>query len=148
MKTVKVKTSELSGKALDWAVGQIDRDLSGLKWSYNSSDGLVFAIETTGDMSTTGPVYFLSNGIHTLAVAKACEVYGVKPYSPSTNWSQCGPLIDKYIEAFMVSGDDKVAVSKHGKYCMIGHDFMTSSCRTIVVNKLGDEVEIPEELAS
>lgn len=112
---MKVKTGELIGKALDYAVGKAVCD--DVRCNIKGFD---------------------------VVEAKWCGRW--YPWSPSDSWTQCGPLIDEHIEAFMTSKTDKVAVPKNGTLCMSGECFMISSCRTIVVNALGDEVEIPEEL--
>lgn len=87
-------------------------------------------------------------------------------YSPSTIWSQGGPLIDKYQIRFYgvqylkgrgrgdyigatigfaqtVSGENAQEWADVG----IGTAHLVAACRAIVAAKLGDEVEVPEELS-
>ena len=100
---MKVKTSELQGPALDWAVCR--------------------AIDTK---------YF---GAIT---------------SPSTDWSQCGPLVEQLgvaispeqfgWEAAVYDGGHINPVDGQGPAPLI------AACRAIVETKLGDEVDVPEGL--
>lgn len=113
-----VKTSELTGSALDWSVAEatgkplIRKELGGLR------------IE-------------LCRGI-------------AAQWAPSFNWHQGGPLIDKY--GVWLSDDTGEAVAScypHvNEYVHVGPTRLTAACRAIVHLKLGDEVDVPEELLS
>ena len=78
-------------------------------------------------------------------------------WSPSTDWSQGGPLYDKYLGNSTHSpyhagsdicysagvGSDNPAVSHvwcHGPTALV------SFCRSLVLSKLGDTVQVPKEL--
>lgn len=122
---MKVKTSDLRGAALDWAVAAA-RDLS-----FGLSCGQIYLPNSSGDF--------------------------VREYSPSSNWAHGGPLIDSF----------KVDIYWHERYggggpmfeahCgtefvladrpdTVGETALIAICRAIVLAKLGDEVEIPDEL--
>ncbi|KLU14712.1 phage protein NinX family protein [Xenorhabdus griffiniae] len=118
---MKIKTSELTGRALDWAVARVA--------------GLDVIITRFGNM----------------------VVRGMPDYSPSTDWAQCGPLIEKYeMDVCPVMGgnycaglsiiegalcpDDYVNIDMHGQTPQI------AICRAVVAAQLGAEVEIPDEL--
>jgi hypothetical protein len=101
-----MKTNELTGAALDWAVAMAEN------W--------------------------------------AGADFEVKPYS--TDWSQGGPIIEReFITIINAAGDDvwsaypiaddPVAHRKSGPTPLI------AAMRCYVASKLGDEVEIPEELS-
>lgn len=133
MGTVTVKTSELIGDALDYAVakceGATDFDYDGMAcW---------FLLR--------GKVYVLSSG--TMA------------YSPSTNWAQGGPIIEResidtftekksYHDSWLAS----VARYQNAKK-LVGwriHQYgpapLIAAMRCYVASKLGDAVQIPTEL--
>ncbi|MDA3131711.1 phage protein NinX family protein [Atlantibacter subterraneus] len=122
---MKVKTSELSGKALDWAVAETQ----GIK-----------------RITTTRKEF----GLY---VAKNI----VPPYS--TEWAWCGPLIEKYHINFNSIFDG----SNSNLFATIGYrltisgknatgaggkefNYQLATCRAVVAAKLGDEVDIPDEL--
>ncbi|PHM23284.1 phage protein NinX family protein [Xenorhabdus budapestensis] len=113
---MKIKTSELTGKALDWAV----------------------------------------------ALAMGSEIIFTRYrrmciYSPSTDWAQCGKLIEEYeMDLAPVMGgtycaglsitegalctDDYVSIDMYGDTPQI------AICRAVVAAQLGAEVEVPDEL--
>lgn len=73
------------------------------------------------------------------------------PFSPSTNWAQGGPLIDKYDVAFLrgaATGEicafiGPVGPSEFDEDWMIGPDRLIAAFRAIVQSVYGDEV--PDE---
>ena len=113
----KIKTSELQGAALDWAVGSslgMELRVSG----YPDGEGgteFTFAAKIPG---------------------------GYKAYTPSTNWSQGGPLIESH-EVEIEAGPWSACC---GIKTMHGDTILEAACRAIVSAKLGDEVDVPEEL--
>jgi hypothetical protein len=121
---MKIKTSELTGAALDWAVakreGHID-DFNG--WLHEAS---------------------------LLEVAEG-------DYTPSTNWAQGGPIIERegisvfcgglgatgYWNAYYADRDEWHDVDLHKQ---VGPTPLIAAMRCVVDSTLGDEVDIPEEL--
>lgn len=69
-------------------------------------------------------------------------------YSPSTNWSQGGPLIDEYRMLVCPPEEtDQWDASVNGDYEMhYGSTALIALCRAIVAAKLGKEVSIPASL--
>lgn len=108
---MKVKTSELFGKALDWAVAKCEQ--------------------------------------------ATCKNIGA-PARYSTDWSQGGPIIERElirIIAPTVRGVEWVArikqglpSSMNGWFEKTGSTPLIAAMRCYVTFKMGDEVEIPEEL--
>jgi hypothetical protein len=115
-----VSVSELTGAALDWCVAM--------------SIGLVAALYNSNDIE-----YFKDD----------IQVYE-DGFSPSTNWTQGGPLIDKYhvfLEKFPQS--QWLAKAYDDEWCRgksEGPTALIAICRAVVTLKLGKTVEIPEEL--
>ena len=121
MKTVRV--SDLEGAALDWAVAKA----CGIGvWVKN---GHVFQdILGTPD--------------------NPCSVW-----SPSKGWGQCGPLIEGRIVFLALNG--RMNRRPDGWSCLpvgtrgvpaFGETPLIAACRAIVAAKLGDVVDVPEEL--
>jgi hypothetical protein len=113
-----MRTNELTGAALDWAVAKCE----GLLCFGYRTNGERFAVE-------------LSDG----------EVEG---FMPSTDWAQGGPIIER----------EGIQLWKGGTWCAsldqsfnppefeTGETPLIAAMRCYVASKLGDEVEIPEEL--
>lgn len=136
MKTVR--TSELIGAALDWAVGLADRRELELPSGVPGRTGVVWC--EPFEVKLEGKV---------IGHDKARRYW-----SPSTDWSQGGPLIGKHGFDFEWIGSDW-----HGKpikqFCANGYDLaaegwgdthLIAACRAIVISKFGSEIQIPAEL--
>lgn len=106
---MKIKTSELTGFALDWAVNQIE---------------------------------------------ECCD----DPHTPlfSTDWTQSGPIIEREkIEWQWLPATDKQHQYGARKpslgglnrtFCMDGPTVLIAAMRCFVASKLGDEVDVPDDL--
>ena len=84
-----------------------------------------------------------------------CELdYGMGTYSPSTDWSQGGPIIERErIQVFPHNGASDWCGVIHvlrdryiGILTQDGPTPLIAAMRCYIASKLGDEVEIPEEL--
>ncbi|EKT4522782.1 DUF2591 family protein [Pseudomonas putida] len=120
MKTIAV--SGLIGAALDWAVAK--------------AEGIKTKAELSGDDGSGNPVEWLSwdNG------------FGPKQWSPSSDWSVCGPLIAKYHAEFKRGAVRMYTASLlvDGKpFNGIGATHLEAFCRGLVHAKLGRDVEYP-----
>ena len=134
---VEVKTAELAGPALDWAVAKACRyecgrlPRIGNTLGCNLPDGLQYVIGR-------------------LCCASIAEELNARFSRPSTDWAQGGPLIDKYnIWLSGPIGDRKewsAAINLSADE-MRGETALIAICRTIVAAKLGDVVQVPVELA-
>jgi hypothetical protein len=118
---IDVKTSELSGPALRWAVAQAER------------------LEVT----IHPPAY--GNG-HRITVKGRPEAY-----RPDMDWGQGGPLIENYkldIGAPMESkqGPWNANTEWGNPLGCKGETPLIAACRAIVAAKLGDTVTVPAEL--
>lgn len=121
-----MKTSELSGAALDWAVARITNP----EWW---DDGYM-----AGD-----PI-------------AALEMDDGSAYSPSTDWSQGGPIIEREkIEWQWLPSSEKSHQYGARKpslgglnrtFCMDGPTVLVAAMRCFVASRLGDEVDVPEQL--
>lgn len=119
-----MKTNQLTGDALDWAVVKCECDMPApFKSIPVVLNGTVRVFR--GDM-----------GLHSA------------PISPSTNWAQGGMIIER--EGIAVWQFDDVTWRAMGKDAvpdpMEGTTPLIAAMRCYVASKLGDEVEIPTEL--
>lgn len=129
MAFVEVKTSELTGAALDWAVG------SAQGWVTYPNDSI-----ERGDIWHTDP-----------EKAPFGRTMRVANFQPSTNWNQGGPLIDKHIiDLTFTYGGPGFYARHRDKPCdgdqQYGETALIATCRAHVFAKLGDAVNVPAEL--
>ena len=121
-----MKTSELTGAALDWAVARCEEGEA------------------------------LAEGWHPHFAPYGGELrLRATPYAPSTDWSQGGPIIEREkidIQCWdahsmpwkaSIDGDTDAGIALYVEY---GLTPLIAAMRCYVASKLGDDVEIPEEL--
>jgi hypothetical protein len=121
MKTIKV--SEATGATLDW---------------------LVAKCEDESIRIAAGKVRF--------ALSQFTNDYDL--YSPSTDWAQGGPIIEREeidlcnYTSRLVSKIAQLWISCKGinDFKQVGNTPLIAAMRCYVASKLGDEVEVPEEL--
>jgi hypothetical protein len=121
METIHMKTEDLTGGALDWAVGK--------------ADGL--------EMSITPPNY--GDGV-ALAFITGCDDL----FRPSSNWALAGPLQEKHrINSGPLRNGNWTAspLRPNAPTTWMYSDSATVAiCRAIVVDKIGLSVSVPREL--
>lgn len=72
---------------------------------------------------------------------------GFDKYKPSTNWAQGGPIIEReQIETYFQPTLEQWAAKHDGNVLRYGPTPLIAAMRCYVASKLGDTVEIPEEL--
>jgi len=121
---MKMKTSELKGAALDWAVDVAE-------------DGHCHKVEMISDYILGRNEGFLSDGDY---------IYG-------DNWANAGPIIQRekieltHVDWFAKRGVWGAFIEGDTKdFLYHGPTPLIAAMRCYVASKLGDEVEIPEEL--
>lgn len=127
-----MKTAELTGAALDWAVAKCE------------------AFEN-GELIEAFVQYDRHNGWYETSNLKYAESGDPCVFSPSTDWSQGGPIIERervWLQPEV--GKDGTAgawyaVSMHNTDAH-GPTLLIAAMRCYVASKLGDNVETPEEL--
>ena len=127
---MKIKTSELQGAALDWAVAKC-----GGKEFYPTTDPDRYDVEL---------------GL-------------THNFNPSVDWSQGGPIIERekisvtfsdvYITGATLGWYAEInffydGMELHGDFCHNGDTPLIAAMRCYVASKLGDTVEIPNELVN
>lgn len=103
-----MRTSELIGHALDWAVEQVER-----KTNPQAQEVIVFK-----DM---------------------------RSFSPSTKWAQAGPIVERERIELKPTYAGWAAFLGNKTFAN-GPTSLIAAMRCYVANKIGDEVEIPDEL--
>lgn len=127
---MKIKTSELTGFALDWAVAKAE-----------------------------GGTHFWSDGVATHWIKlrgedRALSKGWAQSYLPSTIWAQGGPIIDRikgfqfkqWLESHPESCCEAHIHNYEGDWIQFGPTPLIAAMRCYVAYKLGAEVDVPEEL--
>ena len=115
-----MKTSELSGIALDWAVAKCEG--------------------VTDEWREDGP--FLWNGVPCIRSGG----HDVN-YCPSSDWAQGGPIIEcEFIGLQRWNEEHEWAADIGGGFEQYGPTPLIAAMRCYVSSKLGDDVDVPEEL--
>jgi hypothetical protein len=129
---MKIKTSELTGAALDWAVAKCEgREDPIYRFAPDQKDE---DFDPEKDYSK----YFYISGPDRQG-----------PYEPSTNDAQGSPIIGREgIQLHVNEGRTEWLASRWGyPEQQYGPTHLVAAMRCYVASELGDEVEIPEELA-
>lgn len=116
-----MKTSELTGAALDWAVVECECMMPAPFKSIPS----------------------LLNG--TVRIFRPDISAHSEPISPSTNWAQGGPIIEREKITPEWTGENWMAYIRHDDE-FFGPTPLIAAMRCYVASKLGDDVDVPEEL--
>ncbi|BBV97970.1 phage protein NinX family protein [Pseudomonas monteilii] len=124
---IEVRVSNLIGAPLDWAVAKVESIET--SWRYGRE---LVQVHDRGGIK-------LIESIRSI-------------YSPSTEWSQGGPLIDKHngglhYEAHLADANFRYSSGpgRTGFWCY-GPTALIAFCRGLVKAKLGDTVQVPKEL--
>ena len=128
---MKIKTSKLTGTALDWFVAKCEGGI---------------------EQGVYGTPVLMESGLH----LHYCDVLLSHPYNPSTDWAQGGPLIQRekmtlsydedgqtysaYVSLFRQRGMSNRTRWRSGPTPLI------AAMRCLCCSLLGEEVEIPDEL--
>jgi len=117
---IEVKTADLAGEALGWAVG--------------TTEGL--------ELFLAPPQY--GNPWRVFARYRASATEHDKRYNPWEDWALGGPLLEKHRVWMHVSGSTWSALISGW---VGGEERPTVAiCRSIVADQLGDTVQVPKEL--
>ena len=123
---MKIKTSELIGPALDWAVAV--REEKPIR-----HDPMGFGRTANGG-------YWVWPGVPVMRIGKE--------YSPSTDWAQGGPIIEReriwVKERFTDVWDASKRIRWDTRWR--GTTYLIAAMRCYVASRMSDEVDVPEEL--
>ena len=126
-----MKTSELTGAALDWAVARLESQAS--PTGMDSADILLYRSTATN--------------------AFMYKRWAI-PYS--TDWAQGGPIIEREMREFgldlwsgahVPNGQFAATYSREeGPLLVYGPTPLIAAMRCYVASKLGDEIDVPDEI--
>lgn len=135
-KMIEVKVAELIGPALDWAVAQ--------------AVGQPIVVVPWAGMSDASTGHKMKYHWHRVLVDADVDR---EEWTPTCDWSQGGPLIDRYdimfdVKSFALPPHNRLIAYRRGKpeLAKVGHHRLVAACRAIVAAKLGDVVSVPAEL--
>lgn len=139
-----MKTSELTGAALDWAVGVAE----GLQWQNDDPEvGLYHRLDHQ---------YRNDRLVPTALDYDIMDYYNLTLYSPSTDWAQGGPIIEREgidVRRYEWWGPSMKVVSWSAQLYgtetprfQTGPTPLIAAMRCYVASKLGDDVDVPTEL--
>jgi hypothetical protein len=125
---MKIKTSDLTGVALDWAVAKCE------------------GVEHSMEVNRMGSLSF-DAGLHPY-IADLDKPGRYQIYNPSTNWCRGGPIIEREkicLEHAITEGNSRWAATAYlaEEY---GPTPLIAAMRCYVATKLGDTISIPNEL--
>lgn len=124
-----MKTTNLTGKALDYAVAK--------------AQGFdVYKDEMLNGHTMSG---FWVSGYYPGDLNSWVQL---EHFTPSTSWMKGGPIIEreKIATKFWVSEDSWEALIKGGFFASWGPTPLIAAMRCLTASRLGDDVEIPKEL--
>jgi hypothetical protein len=136
----RMNASDLDGAALDWAVAQ--------------SEGLPIRRDPMGFVTGSEAGFWVWGEVGSTVGIKG--LIG-REYSPSTNWSQGGEIVERLREQsrhqFWVESDGPNThvlswPDEHAFYRGYGPTMLIALMRCYVACKLGEIVEVPEPLSS
>ena len=123
-----MKTSELTGAALDWAVAKC---MTGGEIFQSGRVAHAVVLHVVG--GTTAPYFVKDSGVVRCA------------FEPSTNWAQGGPIIERE-GLTLTHQENRWAAQTDDDLFAYGRKPLIAAMRCYVASKLGDEVEVPKEL--
>ena len=130
-----MKTSELTGPALDWAVAKCEGIL-----------------EPIHGEPKPRVVLYVDEWQKYMRLNPPPQVYYSDRYEPSTDWAQGGPIIDRERQTKNVllaadTSECQVTMIQGATIATAyGPTPLIAAMRCYVASKLGDEVDVPEEL--
>lgn len=128
-----IKTKDLTGTALDWAVAKAEK------------------------IRVVVPQCWQDCGVKKLAKIAAAKAfpYGPPAWEPSENWEQGGPIIDSekiHLEHFQYVGDWRAIHPKHFQgppwASANGETALIAAMRAYAASVFGDEVNVPRSIIS
>ena len=126
---MEVNVSDLTGMALDWAVGMAVGKRLVIRSPIGQPSGPRVVWEQVGGHG--GLVWF----------------------APSGNWAHGGPLLDQFQPDMKIGNDGLVVALLHAEMddplpltmCR-GETYLIALCRVIVADRIGSVVNVPDEL--
>jgi len=112
-----MKTSALTGAALDWAVAKCEK------------------LDVSTDILTGGWGVFVDYS----------DEYSNVHYQPSKHWGWAGAIIERERISLIGEGGE-IWIAEWGWIKMVGDTPLIAAMRAYVASKFGSEIDVPEEL--
>ena len=126
---MEVNVGDLTGMALDWAVGMAVGKPMVIRSPIGQPGGPRVVWEQVGDHG------------------------GVVWFAPSGNWAHGGPLIEQFKPDMKIGNDGRLVALLHNnmddQFPLImcrGETYLIALCRVIVADRMGSIVNVPDEL--
>lgn len=138
---MKIKTSELIGAQLDWAVAKCEFTSHVLRFQRGPA--------ATGYVEEVQRFKWVKGRYTPCLLSEAEHLYEPETgsyYCPSTSWGIGGPILDR--EDIQLTGAGAFRHARHhNNLAYFGPTPLIAAMRCYVAAKLGEEVEVPDELA-
>ena len=122
---MEVNVNELTGMALDWAVGMAVGKPLVIRSPIGQPSGPRVVWEQVGDHG------------------------GVVWFAPSGNWAHGGPLVDRFKPDLQTGNEGRLVALLHNDMDVTmcsGETYLIAMCRVIVADRIGSVVNVPDEL--
>ena len=134
---IELKTAELIGPALDWAVAHATK---AWEWAHEWFPTMTLDPTFRG-VSDNAPGGCIS------LIPRNPMRQDSQPFTPSTDWAQGGRLIEKHcVNITYYGAGDWYADARSGTSYSSSTP-LVAACRAIVAENLGDSVQVPARLA-
>ena len=122
---MEINVNDLTGMALDWAVGMAVGKPLVIRSPIGQSNSPRMVWEQVGDHG------------------------GVVWFAPSGNWAHGGPLIERFKPDMKIGNDGRLVALLHNETDVTisrGETYLIALCRVIVADRMGSVVNVPDEL--
>jgi hypothetical protein len=156
---MKINTSELTRDALNWAIAKCEGYTPGVITIEETIAGQIEQERLHGNRKEV--IEFLDTVVRSRTLPTLCNIaedgykyvhvlhYGGRswPFQYSTDWAQGGPIIDREIISIVEGPNGTWEAGKRPGRFYGGPTALISAMRCFVASKLGDTVDIPDDLA-
>lgn len=145
---MQIKTSELIGSALDWVVAKCEGFVPAITTVAEQAEHFRNVVQFDGSKPPQEAINAVISGLKPRIYRNADKLTPIPKYS--TDWSEGGPIIERegidlWSKAF--SGEPMTWRAQLGNE-MHGPTPLIAAMRCYVASRLGNEVNIPDELTS
>lgn len=148
MNTVKISASRLEGAALDWAVTHATK---AWEWAHRLFPTMTLDPSFKGVIASPYPRGEFGSCLPTCVLIPNNPMrQDHMPFCPSISWELCGPLVEElHVDLYFNGAEWLAQVDTTGPdfpLACTSKNALEAICRAIVVCKLGEEIDIPQEL--
>lgn len=156
---MKIKTSELTGWQLAYAAAQHDPMCASLRWE--KRDGVVFGVFDDDSKDEGRLTCCFLGDLNVIERLRIRRKTSAEFYAPQELWQQGGPIIERenlgqlppdghrfgaWCAFYWTPSQHDLAFDDSVEHKQWGATPLIAAMRCFVAAKLGDEVEVPDEL--